>query len=370
MARVCHLTSVHWPYDIRIFEKECRSLAAYGHEVVVVAAGAEDGLREGVRFVSVGSPRSRSRRMTATAREVVARALEQQADLYHLHDPELLLWCAPLTRTGRPVVYDMHEDLPRQIEEKEWIPTPLRKPLSWLAAKAERTLLRAKPVVVAEEAYAANRPWLGNHCVVLNYPRLDWLNRIVARNLNDARPWIGYLGTVTRDRGCLRVIEALCHEELQDRGVAFDCIGPVSAELAAEMREFASKRGFAGLEIPGRLAPREAWQRLMRCRVGLAVLEPLPNYVESFPTKLFEYMALGLPVVVSDFPLYRNIVAKHRCGVAVDPCDSTAIARAIAGILEDPEAAARMGDAGKAAVAGYSWESEQKKLVGFYDELL
>jgi glycosyltransferase involved in cell wall biosynthesis len=126
-----------------------------------------------------------------------------------------------------------------------------------------------------------------------------------------------------------------------------------------------------GVHLVGYLPPQEGWRRMADFDLGLAVLEPIPNYLESYPTKVFEYMSLGIPPIVSDFPLYRRIVAKHRCGVLVDPLDAEAIARAIIRLKENPAEAAEMGARGrKAASEFYSWESEQAKLLRFYRGLL
>jgi glycosyltransferase involved in cell wall biosynthesis len=102
----------------------------------------------------------------------------------------------------------------------------------------------------------------------------------------------------------------------------------------------------------------------------MAVLEPLPNFVESFPTKMFEYMALGLPVIVSDFPLYRAIVDDVCCGFCVPPGDPESIAEKALWLFENPGEAAAMGKRGRQAVSNkFHWGRESRKLVAFYDDL-
>jgi glycosyltransferase involved in cell wall biosynthesis len=109
---------------------------------------------------------------------------------------------------------------------------------------------------------------------------------------------------------------------------------------------------------------REAVKLLGRVRVGLVVLHPTPAFLESYPVKLFEYMAAGLPVIASDFPLWREIVSKAEAGILVDPRNPAAIAGAIDHLLRHPDDAARMGANGRRAVLQrYNWSQEASKLV-------
>jgi glycosyltransferase involved in cell wall biosynthesis len=127
----------------------------------------------------------------------------------------------------------------------------------------------------------------------------------------------------------------------------------------------------ARVQIPGPIPHEEVFDVLVRSHIGLAVLHPDPNYVDSLPTKLFEYMAAGLPVVASNFPLWKEIVEGNRCGITVDPLDSKAIAQAIEYLLTHPEEALQMGENGRRAVEEkYNWEAESKKLLGVYSKLL
>ena len=88
------------------------------------------------------------------------------------------------------------------------------------------------------------------------------------------------------------------------------------------------------------------------------------------PIKLFEYMAAGMPVIASDFPLWREIVTDAGCGLLVNPEDAPAIAAAINRLLGDESMARQMGEAGRQAVLSrYSWSAEAQKLVALYAQL-
>lgn len=370
MSRIVHLTTVHWAHDIRILRKECATLAAAGHEVFLVAQHDRDEEIDGVKVLGMPSPSGRRERMTRSTRAAVGRACGLAPAVCHLHDPELLAWLPQIRRSVPHVVYDMHEDLPRQLLTKDWIPRGLRKATSLAAHAVERVTLTGMPVVAAEDSYVARRPWLRNVRVVRNYPRLDHLSGIPLTEVSGV-PLVGYLGTVTEDRGCLEVVAALGILAAESFRVGFECVGPVDPGLKARVETMACARGVSPLRLRGRVEAREGWGLMAGCRLGLALLHPDPNYVDSQPTKVFEYMALGLPVIVSDFPLYRAIVERHDCGVAVAPTDPAAIAAAIRSLIEDPERCRRMGDNGRRAVqATYSWDAEARTLLDLYEELL
>jgi glycosyltransferase involved in cell wall biosynthesis len=97
----------------------------------------------------------------------------------------------------------------------------------------------------------------------------------------------------------------------------------------------------------------------------------MPNHIDAQPNKMFEYMSAGLPLIASDFPLWREIVEGNDCGVCVDPADPAAIAEAIDRLVENPDLARRMGENGQRAVhERYNWAIEEKKLLALYDTVL
>ena len=100
------------------------------------------------------------------------------------------------------------------------------------------------------------------------------------------------------------------------------------------------------------------------------MFRPAPNNIEAQPNKLFEYMAAGIPVVASDFALWRAIVDDTGCGLLADPCDPNAIATAVAYLLSHDREAEAMGRRGREAVARrYNWSAEEPKLLHLYADL-
>jgi glycosyltransferase involved in cell wall biosynthesis len=366
-----HATVVHTRYDIRILFKQCASLSGDGVGFVslLVADGKGDETWNGVRIHDVGqAPLGRvGRAVTGTFR--MWRAIRKaRPDLVQIHDPELLPLAIVLNASGTRVLFDMHENLPRQILTKTWIAPKARRLVGSIARAAQAVAARRIPTIFAEESYTRDFPSAVRSVVVLNYPLVDSLTTIVREKRT--RFTVGYIGGLSEERGAPIVVKAIARLRQEGMDIGGVLIGPVAAGPAvADMLATADREGW--LTVPGRLKPEIGWSLLAECHVGVAILQPLSNFVESYPTKLFEYMALGLPVVVSDFPLWREVVGKSGCGLLVDPTDVDALAAALRWIFEHPNEAAQMGRNGRGAVLEkYRWESEFKKLKDFYAEVL
>ena len=204
---------------------------------------------------------------------------------------------------------------------------------------------------------------------MLNMPRAREMLAIDEQK--HATPTIGYFGLVAGLRGSWQILKAISLLREQGLRVDFDCVGPAEGEHAAELRRHIEQHELEGVRLHGYKVAQEGYRLMSRCHIGLAVLHPTPNMRDSLPTKMFEYMALGLPVIVSDFPLYRRIVEEVGCGFCVRPADEHALAEAIRQIIEGPEEAKAMGERGRQAVAErYNWANEEQKLLGFYEEIM
>jgi len=365
--KVAHLTSVHARTDTRIFLKQCRSLASQGYAVVlIVADGRGTETREGVSILDAGKARSRFSRFFLTTTRVLRMALKQRAVLYHLHDPELLPAGILLRILGRKVVFDMHENLPRQILSKYYLGRFSRVVLSWVLSAFQRFSFRFLPVVFAEISYANDFRNIRRSETILNYPLIR--NEPANPKSTDGKFHLGYIGEISHERGINTLIQTISHFTCKD--ISLMLAGPVRPDVG-ENPGYRQALTAGWLTSLGQLPPEEAWSRMAFCHAGLALLHPSPNFVESYPTKLFEYMMLGLPVIASDFPLWKEIIEGNRCGICINPLDPQAIAQAIDYLAEHPEEAMEMGKRGRQAVEEkYNWETEEKKLLQLYADLL
>jgi glycosyltransferase involved in cell wall biosynthesis len=341
-VRAVHLTSVHRPRDVRIFHKEARAVAAAGGHAEVAAPRV---------------PLRRARRLAAGWR-LARRARARDADLYHVHDPELLpaaLWLA--RATGRPVVYDVHEYLGQTARTKRWLPGPLRRPVALAAERAERLgARRLAGVVTANEDLAARFAAAGARAVsVTNSP---WSDAFPEPAAMPAEPVVLYVGGL----GPLRGLEVMRR--------AFPLVDVPGARLV-----------LAGPGDPGVLPPgavhlgvvdhSEIPALLAAARVAWIPLQRHGNYDRAVPTKLVEAMAAGRPVVAGDLGRMGAMVRDAGCGLVVPPDDVEAHAAALTRLLADPAEAGRMGAAGRAAfVDGLGFEVQARGLTALYAEVL
>lgn len=367
-GKVCILTTVHPPFDTRIFHKEAKTLAKAGYDVTLVAQHDRNEVVDGVRIIALPRPRNRLIRMFGLSWRVFRLALRERADVYHFHDPELLGVGSLLKlTTAAKVIYDVHEDVPRQIVTKYWIPAILRHPTARVVGLLEKLVAPRLDAVVAATESVADPFQHSQLTVVHNYPDLEMLHGFPTPATCDAKAFV-HIGAISRFRGAVEMVRALEYLE-ESHEVRLELIGRFEPPaLEAELRLLS---GYSQVHFTNWLPWREAWQCAQGVLAGLVLFHPGPNHTKSLPNKLFEYMAIGLPVIASDFPLWQDIIERQRCGLTVNPRDPASIARAMGYFLDYPEDAKKMGRRGRRAVqTEYNWDPESRKLLDLYARLL
>lgn len=366
MTGIVHATTVHPRGDTRIAVKETASLATLFGDVSLFV---QDGLGEGtgpggVPVIDTGlRPTSRLLRMSLGTWRMARAVARADPDIAHFHDPELIpagLWWK---LKGIRVIYDVHEDLPRQLMNKPWIPRPLRRPLAALVGLAEKIAGHAFDGIAAATPPIAARFPPDRTALVQNFPDLRELSFAESRPHADRPPHVLYVGSVTAIRGIETMVRAMSLVRTPNARLSlagrFD-----PPDLEARV---VSLPGWNQVDAFGWADRPTVHRQLSETRAGLVLLGATPSYVEAQPVKMFEYMAAGLPVVASDFPRWREMIEAADCAVFVDPEDPEAAAAAIDRLLADPVRAEAMGARGREAVrTRFNWAQEGEALAALY----
>ena len=369
-AKIIHLTTVHSPRDVRIFLKECRTLALAGYEVVLIARGNKTEVVEGVKIVGSGLSRCRGDRMTRGLLRTFLLAYREQGRIYHFHDPELIPVGLLLKLAGKKVVYDVHEDFAASLREsdREWLPPLLKWLTSYLIRLVEKVGVAVYDAAVVATPKISSLFPSAKTVLVQNYPLLGELQS--EKPLPYAqRPFnVIYAGGISERRGIREMISAI-HALRHNGKTRLLLAGEFSPpELGEDIKNMP---GWEQVEYLGLLSRGELAASLGRSRIGIALLHPIESYIYSQPIKLFEYMSAGIPVVVSNFPLWKDIVEKTGAGMVVDPLDETAVSSAVKWLFDHEQEAERMGKNGALAVQHeMNWGTEAKKLLDLYKGLL
>lgn len=361
--KICHLTSVHPRGDMRILHRECASLARNGYYVsLVVADGKADEIISGVSIFGLQKQNGTFRRILKTPSIVFGKALEIDADIYHMHDPELIPIGLQLRKKGKIVFFDAHEDLPKQLKTKPYLNTFFRIVLpivvSWYekyACKKFSGIVTATPAIGGKfkriNASVAN---------INNYPILSELAN--DGSWSKKEKYVCYIGSFAEIRGTRELVRSLGYLK-----------SPAGLKLAGEFDDKTFEREVRGLkewrrvDDCGYLNRDQVKNILQKAYVGIVTFYPSPNHIEAQPNKLFEYMSAGIPVIASNFPLWKKLVEGHKCGICVNPLDPQEIASAIDYFIFNPKEAEIMGKNGRKAVEEkYNWSIEEKKLLQFY----
>ena len=362
---ICHLTSVHKDGDVRIFHKECLSLVEAGYRVSLIIPNTYTRIEKDVKIISFEAPKgNRLTRMTKTVNIVYKMAIEVNADIYHFHDPELLRIAKKLKKKGKIVIYDIHEDLPRQLLSKPYLNKHLRGFISKRVERYENNVARKLDYLCAAT------PFIRDRFLLINSNTIDINNFPILKELLIDFPYdkkegnnICYVGGIEPNRGIKELIQSL-----ESTNVKLLLAGNFSSITFKE--EVCKLSSWKQVNEMGFLTRKGVRDIYMKSKIGIVTLHPLPNYLDALAVKMFEYMAGGIPIIASNFPLWKTIIEDNNAGICVDPLNAEEISDAINYLVSNPKKAKEMGENGKKMVIEkYNWDNEKKKLIDLYKSL-
>lgn len=363
MKKVCHLTSVHPRYDTRIFIKECKSLQKNSFDVsLIVADGKGDEIKENIKIYDVGKETSRLKRMRKTPSKIYKKALDIGADIYHFHDPELILIGTKLIKKGEKVIYDVHEDVSIQILSKPYLNSLLRNIISVIFSLFENKNVKKYSYVITATDFIKKKFQKINMQTeaVKNYPVIDELIQDVT--WADKKDVICYVGAISNIRGISEIIKALDYT---------NCKLNLAGKFVSEKfrREIVNYKSWDKVTEYGFVGRDQVKSIYKESKIGLVTLYPTDNYKDALPVKMFEYMLAGIPVISSKILLWQQITEENNCGICVDPYNPSEIAEVVNKLLSDDKLAEKMGKNGqKAIIEKYNWSNEEKKLLDVYNK--
>ncbi|MBR5485847.1 MAG: glycosyltransferase [Oscillospiraceae bacterium] len=359
-GRVCIMTSVYGAKDVRIYEKEAKTLAKNGYEVILINS-YEEGREYGVVFRRADVPNGRLARMAAAWIIYFRRAYDSQAAICHFHDPELIMAGLLLRLMGRKVIYDVHEDLPKQLLYKPYLTGEMRRFFSKAAELFEERAANFFNVNLCATEQIAKR--FENAVVLHNYPSQKELERYKKQIIpyKQRKKLFCYIGAISEHRGIFNILDAVQGSD-------------VSVMLAGSFEDENLKmrcqihKGFKNVEYMGVLNREEVFSLLGECRGGLLLLEATQNYLESMPIKMFEYLAAGVPVICSDFPLWRQLLGD--AAIFVDPNNPAEVLDAMCDLLKNEQKGEELSKKGiELAEKHFVFENEQHRLLNIYGKL-
>lgn len=367
---VCHITSVHHRYDNRIFRKECTSLALANYKVyLIVNDDLNDEVKNNVSILNINKKKqSKINRIFGAKKNFINKAVQINADLYHIHDPELLPLGDALIKRNKKVIFDSHEDVPNDLLDKNWIPKVFRRSVSILYEKYEKKVVKdfSAVVCVTPNVVKRFRKTAKRVEMITNYPIVK--NRKLEKiDLKSPIKYFRYAGVIEKSWNHHLIIKAI--SEFED--VKYLLAGRANEEYLSELKNMAE---WKNVEYKGFVSHDEVEKIYQQSIAGFA-LNQCNQLSESGGTlgnnKLFEYMYAGIPVVCTNYKLWEDLIEEYNCGIAINPDNYSEIVSSVEKIITTPSLAKEMGNNGKIIVEKkYNWQTQEEVLINLYKEVL
>lgn len=364
--KICHVTSAHNRYDGRIFKKQLTSLAKKYDTYLLCCDNLENEEKNNVKIISTNAKfKNRYERFLKAKNQLKKKCIEIDADIYQFHDMDLLDLALYMKKKGKKVIFDAHEDYEVLFLEREWIPNYLRKILLFFFIKKEkRTYPKFDYIICAADHIKDKlKKYNKNIEVIENFPILK--DKI--KKDNNLENIICFAGSIRRDWNHETVVKAI--KDIPN--ITYKIAGTYTENY---YNELAKNEGFDKVKLLGRLNANSVDELYSNSKIGMALCSYLRNTNRNIGslgiTKIFEYMANELPVIFTDFVLYKNINKEKEFGIPVNPYDIEEVKKAIIYLLENPKIAKKMGENGRYLIeTKYNWNILEKKLFKVYEKI-
>lgn len=362
---VCIITTTHDRFDGRIFHRQAITLNNAGYRITFLAPGNFNGIEKGIRIISFPKIKNKYKRLYGNIR-VIRTALKLKADIYHFHDPDFLMYGLALKwMSKRNVIFDVHEDFSLVLLEREWISMWLRKIYSIVYRIVEKFSSKVFDGIITATDHIQTLFPKEKSVIVHNYPENSH-NRIKRENVIPKS--LVYIGGLTPIRGIEEMLKAVVISRNKL---------PIEIHIYGQFTDMDHEKNIMSvfthdyIHFHGVLPMSEIYQKASQYSAGIICYLPLPNHIESMPNKIFEYMMLGLPIIGSNFPLWKKLIEENGCGLTCDPTNPQKIADAIQTLFSD---AIEIENKAQTSIElfnnCFTWTNEKQVLLDFYSSMI
>ncbi len=367
MKKICHITTVHTRYDVRIFHKECKSLAKKYNVYLIVADGLKDETVENVKITDIGLRQaSRLKRAKIDSKKALKKALELDCDLYHFHDPELIPIGVKLKKLGKQVIFDIHENTDLQILEKEWIPFVFRRILSKTYSLYEKYHInKFDMLIIPQNAMLEKFSKINKTAVIGNFP-----NRKINNNtdLKDSynKFKLLYAGSINEARGLFNMLNLIKELKSINKEYSLTIAGSIEDSMLEKVKQYPE---WEFVNYLGFISKEKIEAEYKKHTIGLIMFNNVGQYFMAYSLKLFEYMQNGMTIIMPNFGDWIAFNNTYKAGYNIDVHDSKATAKLIDSFTDDIFVNFKIIN--KTTVnTDFSWESQEKKLFKIYTDIL
>lgn len=361
MKKVCHFTSVHNRYDPRVFHKQCQSLSKKYDTYLLVADGLGSEIKNQIKIEDVGIRNSNIiLRVLVTGFRIFKLANRLKADIYEFHDPELIPFGLLLRIMGKKVIFDMHEDMEKQLLIRPWVPRFLKKPLSKVYLLFERFFLRYFNAVFVPQEFMLKKYSKYFHTVLINNYLLDDFYPAVLPQKKVSK--LLYVGSISRPRGIINLLNAI-----QDHNLTLTLVGSFSDKLLEN--EVKNHQSWKKVDFKGFISFEDVRKLYFNDYIGIIPFSNLGQYGHPFIIKLFEYMAFGLPIIMPKHGDWLRFNNDFKVGINTNTEDPKEFSQAIDKLINQD--VSKYSENGITAVKkSFLWSSIEKKLMSCYSSII